>query len=159
MGFFSNPVLAIEDNQHNSNYHINWNVSHQQCIQCCVAYSGSHRRDIRSPACSHPISITVELGFNFVKIRLTKVLCNILCLLNLLVIGVPLTCWMWNSSKKTGWVDFRYGSCSLSYQGYLYLISTSYLLWIMNHIEMVKWVDLLSVFKSLYYIFHLVFIL
>ena len=73
MGFFGNPGLAIEENQLHSNYHINWNWSHQQYIQWCVAYSWSHRIDIRSPVFSHPISITVNSGFIFLKVRLTKV--------------------------------------------------------------------------------------
>ena len=51
-----------------------------------------------------------------------------LCSLNLLTLGGPLTCWMWKSSKKTSWVDFRDGSCSFMYQDGLCLISTSYLL-------------------------------
>ena len=73
-GIFRNPVLAIDENQHHSNYHINWNWSCQQCIQFYMAYSWSRIRDIRSPVCSHPIFITVES--EIFKESLTKLLCN-----------------------------------------------------------------------------------
>ena len=73
MVFFSNPVLPVEENKLHSNHHINWNWSHQQCIQCCVAYPWSHRRDIKSPVCSHLILITVKSLFLFLKVSLTKV--------------------------------------------------------------------------------------
>ena len=69
---------------------------------------------------------------------LTKVLCNIFCLLNLLVISGPLTCWMWNSLNKMCWVDIRDGSCSLSYQHGSFLISTFSLFKIKNNMKRVK---------------------
>ena len=65
---YSNPLLTIEEDQHHSNNHINWNLPHQQFIQCYVEYLWYYRRDIRSPVCSHYISITVEYVFiSFLK--------------------------------------------------------------------------------------------
>ena len=67
---YSNPVLTIEKYQHCSNYHINWNLSHPQCIQFFVAYCWIHRRDIRSPVCSRPLSLLVECEIFPWKVRL-----------------------------------------------------------------------------------------
>ena len=82
---------------------------------------------------------------------------RMLCSFNLFATGGPLTCWMWTSSKKTIWVDFRDGSCSLSYQDDSCLISTSSLFKITNNMEKVKRFKLLSLFTSLHLILHLLF--
>ena len=60
---YINTVLTIEEDQHHSNYHINLNWSRKQCIQCYMKYSWYNIRDIRSPVCSHPLSITVYYVF------------------------------------------------------------------------------------------------
>ena len=102
MGFFINPILAIEENQHHSNYHTNWNWSHQQCIQCYVAYYWSHRRDIRSPVFSHLRPITVESGFLFFKYGWSKcfvisppVYCSSIYLHQLTICHVIFTVFRW----------------------------------------------------------------
>ena len=83
----------------------------------------------------------------------------ILCLFTLLVTDGPLTCCMWTSSKKTICVDVRYGSGSFLYQYSSCLISTSSLSEIMNNMEKMKWVELLSLFTCLSLILNLFFLL
>ena len=83
---------------------------------------------------------------------------RMLCLFTLLVTVGPLTCWMWTSPKKTIWLDVRDGSCSLSYQDGSCPIYTSSLFGITNNTDKVKWVKLLSLFSSLFLIFHLLFL-
>ena len=120
----------------NGNYLSPWIIKNRTLFAC---YHTIFTVDIGYTESESSLLFILEVGIFQLIVRviftaLTSMLPSLslgncmLCSLNMITLGGPLTCWMWKSSKKTSWVDFRDGSCSFLYQDGSCLISTSYLL-------------------------------